>query len=87
MYPDKRQEPQSAPVRKQPRENVIYVNFMLMCSITFFMSLTLLFYGQVHEHSLYFVFVTLTIIQEARVKMRLLKMFGAFARRRSMGKQ
>ena len=51
------------------------------------MSLTVLFYGQVREHSFYFVFVTLTIIQEARVEMRLLKMFGAFARRRSMGKQ
>ena len=51
------------------------------------MSLTVLFYGQVREHSLYFVFVTLTIIQEAREEMRLLKMFGAFARRRSMGKQ
>ena len=87
MYPDKRQEPQSAPVRKQPRKMLFMFNFMLMSSITFFMSLTLLFYGQVREHSLFFVFVTLTIIQEARVKMRLLKMFGAFARRRSMGKQ
>ena len=27
LYPDKRQEPQSAPVRKQPWENVIYVQF------------------------------------------------------------
>lgn len=51
------------------------------------MSLTLLLYGQVHEHSLSFDFFTEMIIQETRLKMRLMKMFGAFERSMSMGKQ